>query len=318
MHATQSEADIRAALEREEQLDLSDPLRHFLAVDASTSFPSDTSGSSTDIRDLPSTHDYSVVPEQRESIVNQHVTIRYYSDLARRPDLLGLDDKQEGRGEWWDVQLKLDMSTGCGGKIWPAAEVLGAYIAGKYSSPGTKQNVGSNAGYNNHNFDWRGKCIIELGSGTGLVGYLVHALSLPDCKIWVTDQDAMLPLMRENLHLNFPTSSTSSSGDAFVKVAELDWGTPISPEFGQPDVLLLADCVYLEIAFQPLVETMAALSTSETEILFCYQKRRKADKRFFGLLRKSFTWEDIVDDDETRMKEYRRQGTQLLRIKKKA
>ncbi len=63
---------------------------------------------------------------------------------------------------------------------------------------------------------------------------------------------------------------------------------------------------------------MAALSTTETEILFCYQKRRKADKRFFAMLKKTFVFEDVADDDVERTKEYRRQGTQLLRIRKKA
>ncbi|CDS00474.1 hypothetical protein, partial [Sporisorium scitamineum] len=77
------------------------------------------------------------------------------------------------------------MTTGCGGKIWPAAEVLGAYIAAKYSSPPSNSaEQTANEGYNNHNFDWRNKRIIELGSGTGLVGYLVHALQLSNCQIW--------------------------------------------------------------------------------------------------------------------------------------
>ena len=53
-------------------------------------------------------------------------------------------------------------------------------------------------------------------------------------------------------------------------------GQPLPPTVPhKPHVLLLADCVYLEVAFQPLVDTMADLSTPDTEILFCYQKRRK-------------------------------------------
>ncbi len=94
-----------------------------------------------------------------------------------------------------------------------AAEVLGAYIAAKYSDPlstSTIEEDGANKGYNTHNFDWRNKSIVELGSGTGLVGYLVHALALEGCKVYVTDQDVMLPLMRENLVLNFPSSTPPS------------------------------------------------------------------------------------------------------------
>lgn len=331
---TVQDKDVRAELEREEQLDLVDPLRHFLAIDDDSSTP--TASSSTDIRDIPSENDYSIVPQQIESIINKLATIRYYKDITKRPELLQaeatqLKDANEENKEHWDVHLKLDMTTGCGGKIWPAAEVLGAYIAAKYSHPRTipseQQPIQqeANKGYNNHNFDWRKKSIVELGSGTGLVGFLVHALNLSGCKVYVTDQQAMLPLMRENLVLNFPASTsdantaTNPHTSGFTTVAELDWGTTLASTFTNPlpDVLLLADCVYLEVAFQPLVDTMAALSTDQTEILFCYQKRRKADKRFFALLKKHFFFEDVADDDPQRTIEYRRQGTQLLRVRKK-
>ncbi|GAC93002.1 hypothetical protein PHSY_000563 [Pseudozyma hubeiensis SY62] len=308
--------DVQSELIREEQLDLVDPLRHFLAMNDEPSPPP----TSSDVRDLPSSTDYSIVPQQIESIIDRRTTIRYYQDLSRKPVLIDeqhpAPDGDAGK-EWWDVHLKLDMTTGCGGKIWPAAEVLGAYIAGKYSSPplpGSAEGKATvNAGFNNHNFDWRNKRIVELGSGTGLVGFLVHALHLSNCTISVTDQDVMLPLMRDNLQLNFPSSTDS------ISVDELNWGTRLPPIFREPlpDVLLLADCVYLESAFQPLIDTMLDLSTRETEILFCYQKRRKADKRFFGLLKKNFVFEDVKDDDEVRCREYQRQGTQLLRIRRK-
>ncbi|TKY86458.1 hypothetical protein EX895_004607 [Sporisorium graminicola] len=328
--ATQDNDGVRSELEREEQLDLVDPLRHFLAIeddDDDGAAPANTTSSSgVDVRDLPSKNDYSIVPQQIESIIDRRTTIRYYRDLSRRPILLDDQHQPTEDGEHWDVHLKLDMTTGCGGKIWPAAEVLGAYIAAKYSSP-PEQSAGQTAeGYNNHDFDWRNKRIIELGSGTGLVGYLVHALQLSNCQVWVTDQDVMLPLMRDNLVLNFPAtdlsdaSQSTRSDGSLIRVSELDWGHPVPlAHFGGalPHVLLLADCVYLESAFQPLIDTMVELSTTETEILFCYQKRRKADKRFFALLKRQFVFEDVKDDDEARMREYRRQGTQLLRIRKK-
>lgn len=325
--------DIATLLRQEEELDALDPLRHFLAPSSPTLASSTCNADTTDIRDLTSSNDYSIIPQQIESIIEKRTTIRYYKDLSRRPELISDPSPDaDGRGkEWWDVALKLDMTKGCGGKIWPAAEVLGAYIAGKYSrfeeSKGGDEGEEKNKGYYKNGFDWRGKTIIELGSGTGLVGYLVHALCLSNTRILVTDQDVMLPLMRENLLLNFPSPSSSSSQftstntdtGGLVEVAELDWDTAPGPKFTspQPDVLLLADCVYLESAFQPLIDTMAALSTKDTEILFCYQKRRKADRRFFAMLKKGFVFEDVADDDEERREEYRRQGTQLLRIRKK-
>lgn len=90
--------------------------------------------------------------------------------------------------------------------------------------------------------------------------------------------------MQTNLDLN--------QGIDECKVAELNWGEPLPENVPhKPDVLLLAgeplfilsfnlilsflnyhsflstDCVYLEVAFQPLVDTMIEMSTKDTEIL---------------------------------------------------
>ncbi|PWN28529.1 hypothetical protein BDZ90DRAFT_213789, partial [Jaminaea rosea] len=217
-----------------------------------------------------------LIPEQRSSIINQRAIIRYYRDLGREPRLLGDEKEQEQKQQElmrYDVALLLDVSTGCGGKIWPAAQVLGQYLAGKKEVLAEK---------------WKGKTVVELGSGTGLVGFLLAKMGV-GVETWVTDQDAMLALMERNLQLNSPGMLDP------CHVAELNWGEFPLPQNvpSKPDVLLLADCVYLEVAFQPLVDTMIALSTAQTEILFCYMKRRKADKRFFTMLKKHFSFEDV-------------------------
>nr|CDI52994.1 conserved hypothetical protein [Melanopsichium pennsylvanicum 4] len=84
--------DIRAELEREEELDLVDPLRHFLTIDnhqdniSSSDQTSNFTRSFDDIRDAPSKNDYTIVPHQLESIINQHTTIRYYRDLSQEEE----------------------------------------------------------------------------------------------------------------------------------------------------------------------------------------------------------------------------------------
>ena len=123
---------------------------------------------------------------------------------------------------------------------------------------------------------------------------------------------------------NLPLNITPSTDPCFV--AELDWGHPIPPLPPhqeqppippKPDILLLADCVYLESAFQPLIETMLDLSTPTTTILFCYQKRRKADKRFFLLLRKKFHFEEVEDEEVGVKQRYYREGTRLYWVRRK-
>jgi len=77
------------------------------------------------------------------------------------------------------------------------------------------------------------------------------------------------------------------------------------PELPRPDIILAADCVYFEPAFPLLVSTLAALvprpPERAPEVLFCYKKRRKADKRFFALLKKCFTWSVVRSQEPKKL-----------------
>ncbi|WFC98392.1 Protein-lysine N-methyltransferase efm6 [Malassezia yamatoensis] len=248
-----------------------------------------------------------LILDQIASILGERAEITYYSD-GKRPPVTTIEHGENTsptvRNETQDddpsykILLTLNMKSGCGGTIWPAAEVLGAYIASIMTR--------TNTSLSSH--PWRGKTIVELGSGTGLIGFLVAKIGA-GTRTWITDQVPMLPLMEENAELN----KRSMLDPCYI--AELNWGKPIPNEVPQkPDVLLLADCVYREEAFQPLVDTMYELASKKTEILFSYQKRRKADKRFFGMLKKHFTYDHVDDDDPQRRTAYNRQGTFLMRM----
>jgi hypothetical protein len=120
-----------------------------------------------------------LVPDQIPSIINESAVVRYYKDPTQRPVIVSEGHQGTAReqditsvdGEVkYDVALALDVTTGCGGKIWPAAEVLGQYIASRRSDE-----------------QWRGKSAVELGAGTGLVGFLAAEATALD-KVWITDQ----------------------------------------------------------------------------------------------------------------------------------
>lgn len=121
-----------------------------------------------------------LIPEQRPSIIDQRAIVRYYVDGRRSPIVKPLQQDEEstflssafdeGGGTCYDVMLALDVSEGCGGRIWPAAEVLGAYIAARRSQG-----------------QWFGKTVVELGAGTGLCGLLVSAIGHSKT-VWITDQ----------------------------------------------------------------------------------------------------------------------------------
>lgn len=88
---------------------------------------------------------------------------------------------------------------------------------------------------NNHNL-----ClghVLELGSGTGLVGMAASILGFPT---FLTDLPEIVPNLRENVHLNNIQN---------VSVAELDWSCPDPFDRSHPgvhfDTVILSDPVYL-------------------------------------------------------------------------
>lgn len=186
-----------------------------------------------------------------------------------------------------EIALAVDASPGCGGIAWPAGQILATYLIQR----GTEY--------------LRGKNVLELGAGTGLVGLV--AGQLPGTRVWITDQEPLLPIMQRNVQMNGLTDN--------VYVAKLDWGVPAPPSIPKPDVILAADCVYYEPAFPLLVETLDELSDTSTDILFCYKKRRKADKRFFNMLKKKFKWEEVMDDPNKVF--YNKEAITLMRLFKR-
>ncbi|KAJ3111542.1 hypothetical protein HK100_002653 [Physocladia obscura] len=176
-----------------------------------------------------------------------------------------------------------DSSGGCGGKTWEAATVLSNYLVYRYTR--NKSFLG-------------GMNVVELGAGTGVVGILVAMMMAetlnPEKKessVYITDM-LFLDLMQKNVDLNLLESERK-----YAKVRELKWGTPCPPEILEEPVnlILASDCVYLETAFDSLLETLIELSTVDvTELLIVSKKRRKADKRFFDKLKKKFAVVEVT------------------------
>ncbi|KAH9894211.1 putative methyltransferase-domain-containing protein [Cubamyces lactineus] len=209
-----------------------------------------------------------IVPVQPPSIRNQTIELVFPAPGDRGAPIA--------------IRLAVDASPGCGGIAWPAGEVLASYISRRGSLDG--------------------KTVLELGSGTGLVGLVAGKLG---ARVWITDQAPLLGIMKQNVSLN--------GLESCVSVMELNWGAPIPANLPRPDLILAADCVYFEPAFPLLVKTLADLvKDSSTEVLFCYKKRRKADKRFFNLLKKEFTWEEVSDDPQREV--YSKEAISLLRL----
>ncbi|KAF9482033.1 hypothetical protein BDN70DRAFT_991519 [Pholiota conissans] len=230
----------------EEQLDSTDPLRH-LRDDGDLEGVISSEGlarASSSISEL-----LTVLPQQSQSVEDGllKLTFAHSWDSIPRP---------------LSISLVVDASPGCGGLAWPAGQILASYLVQK-----GPQHV-------------KNKNIIELGSGTGLVGLTIGTFASSVC---ITDQSPLLPVMNRNVLLN--------KLEETVHVAELNWGDPIPPNISRPDIILAADCVYFEPAF-PLL----------------------ADKRFFGLLKKKFTWKEVKDDPNRQI--YNREAITLVQLYK--
>lgn len=206
------------------------------------------------------------------------------------------------------VSLKLarDPLVGTGGLLWPAGQVLANHLT---------------RGDHRAGEIFKDKTVLELGSGTGVVGLSIAASTdLGSGRMILTDLDRVLPILHLNRTLN-PCQTT-------VQVRALSWGSSVPTDLTHCDVILMADCVYLESLFPLLLDTLDQVMQKESAVAYlCYKKRRKADSRFFKMLRKKFhaqvmpVLDDDHDDDSAFIQsesvgQYRgrRDGIQLFKI----
>lgn len=86
--------------------------------------------------------------------------------------------------------------------------------------------------------------IIELGSGTGILGCALLPILSNNGRITLTDLPELVPLLRKN-----------AKSDQ-VSVEPLDWTWPILPRF-TADLVLCVDCIYNTALVRPLVRVLA-------------------------------------------------------------
>ncbi|TAQ90171.1 hypothetical protein B7494_g1475 [Chlorociboria aeruginascens] len=173
------------------------------------------------------------------------------------------------------LQLHEDLSSGCGGQLWPAGMILAQQML-RYHRDSLKHSR-----------------ILELGAGGGLVGLGVALGCQLSSTLYISDQENMMSLMRRNIKLN--------DLEGRVSPLILNWGDPLPAEVMgiRPNVILAADCVYFEPAFPLLLVTLEELLAlcNEAIIYFCFKKRRKADLHFIKAAKKKFLVEEIEDQD---------------------
>ncbi|XP_028677381.2 protein-lysine methyltransferase METTL21D [Erpetoichthys calabaricus] len=158
---------------------------------------------------------------------------------------------------------------------------------------------------------WSGRTVLELGSGTAVVGLMAATLG---AFVTVTDLDELQDLIQlnimENQHLVTGT----------IKAKVLKWGEDVSEFLPPPDYVLMADCIYYEKSLQPLIKTLKELSGDNTHIFCCYEQRTMGnnpvvEKKFFELLQKEFEIEEIPLQEQD--EEYQSEDIHIYVFKKK-
>eukprot|EP01105_Mastigella_eilhardi_P028931 TRINITY_DN98_c1_g2_i2.p1 TRINITY_DN98_c1_g2~~TRINITY_DN98_c1_g2_i2.p1 ORF type:complete len:231 (-),score=75.40 TRINITY_DN98_c1_g2_i2:47-739(-) len=193
--------------------------------------------------------------------------------------------------------VRQDFSGELGATVWDAALVLCKYFENVREFP---------VGY------FRGKRVLELGAGTGLVGLVVSLLGAKS--VMITDQPQMLELIRDNVQRNhghnvtvrtLDWSATSAAlaeerlQQAQPQAAPLHTTAGELSDFVVPfDVVLASDVICFCYGYEDLVRTLKYVSDSNTRIIMSYEKRDIRDRQFFQLLKDyGFTFSKAPNED---------------------
>lgn len=170
-------------------------------------------------------------------------------------------------------------------QIWPAASTLVSLLD---SPTNPILPLLSNS---NSSFPIR---ILELGSGTGLVG--IAAASLLHAHVTLTDLPHVLPNLQFNANANAP--ATASNGGT-VDVRCLRWGDPndMGSLGHRYDLLLATDVVYHDHLFYPLLQTLSFYLQGPVALVMVHLRRWKKDAIFFKKARKVFDVRAIHTDE---------------------
>jgi len=122
-------------------------------------------------------------------------------------------------------------------------------------------------------------------------------------RVVATDLADHLEMLSININENISDYKT-----CFVKA--LEWGNFEDiikiKTFGICDLILCSDLVYLPELYDPLVDTLSALSSKNTLILLAQRRRYEREKIFFDKVKLVFTINKIYQHDSIAIYEMRK------------
>mmetsp|Transcript_38211 Transcript_38211/g.107992 ORF Transcript_38211/g.107992 Transcript_38211/m.107992 type:complete len:209 (-) Transcript_38211:238-864(-) len=162
-----------------------------------------------------------------------------------------LREVELGTGDTLRIREHSDLENEAGAVVWDCALVLAHFLHHPNPWIGPRELEGAR--------------VVELGSGTGLVGLSI-ALLASSVKVVLTDLPKFIGGLQENIKENRLQGS--------VKAAAYIWGEPIEElETPQVDWIVASDVIYAHDAVEPLLQALLMLSSEPTRILIAYELR---------------------------------------------
>ncbi|KDO25906.1 hypothetical protein SPRG_08847 [Saprolegnia parasitica CBS 223.65] len=173
------------------------------------------------------------------------------------------------------VELGCNWGVGIGGSLWTSGRLMVDYFS---------RNVRARQ-------QLQGASVLELGSGTGLVGLALACMG--PASVVLTDLESHVAALQANVERN----SARFSDGTLVSVAALDWNTASADDATAPlDWIVGTDIAYMPEFYAPLLKTLQLLAGPNTRILVGLG-RHDTDMRFFRLLQDAgFSYYKVSDE----------------------
>ncbi|XP_062886982.1 EEF1A lysine methyltransferase 3-like [Mobula hypostoma] len=146
--------------------------------------------------------------------------------------------------------------------------------------------------FEKQNASFTAKRVIELGSGTGIVGILATLLG---GEVTVTDKPSILKQIENNVSINIPSACRHR-----VKVRALTWGEDHTSFPSDYDFILGSDIVYSSVSYPALMDTLRHLASHRATIYLSSELRKRNGSSSFHkqLLPQYFNCQvvDRIDD----------------------
>jgi SAM-dependent methyltransferase len=144
--------------------------------------------------------------------------------------------------------------------------------------------------------DFNHNVILELGSGTGLVGIYAAQLLAPK-QVYLTDLEDALQIMRQNADL-------VQDKKCEMIVEELAWGPDADPRYNHVDLVLLTDVLYNQSSHDVLLDTLSWLLKPGTKALLAYKERNPDERAFFTKVKERGFECNFVNNDHNALWEF--------------